>query len=88
MKTCPRCSIHFCMHQAAAYKFGLYKLILIQKSLKATTELLDMLINFLPSTPDMHGKLSDTLENLRKNNEKISDFREWLETQIAINGEK
>lgn len=77
MKSCPYCHIPNCQHERKFFRFGLMKLILLHKSIEATTAVFDKLITFLPTNTEMQGKLSLAIADLKRAEGYVDEVQKW-----------
>jgi len=83
MKPCPICQIPHCAHERKFYKFGLTKLLIIQRSLEATVKIFATLFTFLPANAEMQSKLASSLDDLKKCQDRIKDVKTWCEMKAT-----
>lgn len=79
MKFCPICKIENCDHQRKFIILGLAKLLIIRRSIEATTLLFNKLVVFLPVDTEIQYKISSSLEDLNKCLVKMDAIKEWCD---------
>lgn len=82
MKICPKCQQNNCFHGKKIFKFGLMKISIIKNSLKASLNIFNSLVEFLPTNHEMRNKVEKTSEDLCKCVDRIEDIENWYKNKI------
>lgn len=72
---CPLCKETNCKHVKRFLNFSLEKIILLQENLSKNLNSFNKLLHYFPNDKEIHGKLSNVIEELTKSHEKMLEVK-------------